>query len=171
MSNVRSLYTEVHARQSVIHLEQRAGLEHRYQRQQEAVQESEDAGAEQSCKHTNRFLGRPSVGGRLTAGAARSEHRSPHWRSRGLRGGSAIQNLPGTASLASSKRREAQQLLAHVLVCRCKPRQVRFVPHAALRCTAAPRPAGRAGAGEYARATWRPSASAARMRHALAAGI
>ena len=41
--------------------------------QQEAVQEPKVTGVVQSCQRMNRCLGRPSVGGRLSASAARQE--------------------------------------------------------------------------------------------------
>ena len=75
MSNVRSLNTEVLAREAVAHLKRRAGLPRRYQRQQEVVREAEGRRCRAELERTNRFLGRPSVGGRLTAGSARNEYR------------------------------------------------------------------------------------------------
>jgi len=92
---------------------------------------------EQGCEHTNVFLGRPSVGGRLTAGATRSEARI-------LRGRSVL-------VIATAEQVLAQSLLGsrHLIGGRCGSRlalglsqaqvqAAQFVPHAALRSTAAP---------------------------------
>ena len=71
MSNVRSLNVNVLAREAVAHLEHRAAFVHCYQRQQEVAHEARGWMRRARLQTAGRFLGRPSVGGRLTAGASR----------------------------------------------------------------------------------------------------
>ena len=73
MSNVRCLKTEVHARKVGTQLERRGQLALCCERWQEAVQEARGCSRRAKLQRTNCCLGRPSVGGRLTAGAARQE--------------------------------------------------------------------------------------------------
>ena len=50
---------------------------HCYQRQKEFVREAQGDRRRVELPRTNRFLGRPSVGGRLTGSGARNENREP----------------------------------------------------------------------------------------------
>ena len=188
MSNVRSLNTEVQAREAVAHLRQRAGFMSRYQRQQEVVQEAEGRTRRAVLQRTNRFLGRPSVGVRLTARGARNKLecgaivcRPPRWLGEPFakctsspaqvvcshsphRTSGKVQSLIGSAGPA---------VRAHVLLVQA----IGVVTLTGQCCsrpcgnTAAPKSEFGAGAGEYARTKWRLSAPAARMHHAVVAGI
>ena len=178
MSNVRSLNTEVHARQAVACFRHRAALVRSYERQQEVVRETRGRRVAEGCKPTNPLLGRPSVGGLLTVGGARSKSKSagglnpsrPSSRCNATQGrltsrrkSASPSAVPFGRSVSSAARSGARQGLQRERLARCYSRPC-GVPQR--RCSA-----GYAGAGEYARAKWRRHAPAARMLHAPVAGI